>query len=132
MARVHVAVGVLRNTAGEILISLRAPDAHQGNLWEFPGGKVEPGEAVEVALAREFREELGIEIGPARAFVEIAHDYVDKAVLLDVWLIDSFSGIPEGLEGQALVWCPPGDLGHYEFPAANVPIVEACRRLRQD
>ena len=129
MKRVHVAVGVLRNSAGEILISLRHPDSHQGNLWEFPGGKVEQGESVQAALLRELREELGIVIGASSPLVEIAHDYPDKSVLLDVWLIDSFSGEPHGAEGQALAWCAPDRLKEYAFPAANDPIVEACLQL---
>ena len=130
MSRVHVAVGVLRNPDGDILISLRHPDSHQGNLWEFPGGKVEAGETVQQALAREFREELGVEIGPSRAFIEIVHDYSDKAVLLDVWLIESFSGEPVGREGQPLAWCSPGALDSYTFPAANAAIVAACADLK--
>lgn len=130
MARVHVAVGVIRNRHGQILISRRHPDSHQGDLWEFPGGKVESGETVQQALARELREELGIDIGPCGALIEIAHDYADKSVLLDVWLIESFTGEPIGLEGQALAWCPPEQLDQYEFPAANAPIVAACLDLR--
>ena len=129
MKRVHVAVGVLRNEAGEILISYRHPDLHQGGLWEFPGGKVESGETVQQALARELHEELGISIGPCEALIEVVHDYSDKAVLLDVWLIQSFEGEPRGREGQALAWCPPDRLEDYDFPAANDPIAAACREL---
>ncbi len=129
MSTVHVAVGVVLNGHGEILISRRHLDSHQGGLWEFPGGKVESGESVQTALARELEEELGIVVETARALIEVSHDYGDKHVLLDVWVVESFSGAAEGREGQPLAWCPPGDLARYEFPAANHPIVEACLQL---
>lgn len=129
MPRVHVAVGVIVNTRGEILISRRHADSHQGGLWEFPGGKVEPGESVVEALQRELQEELGIDVLASRALLEVHHDYADKQVLLDVWLIDEFSGQAVGREGQPLCWCLPAELSRYDFPAANQPVVEACQRL---
>ena len=84
MADVHVAVGVILDAANRILITRRHDKAHQGGLWEFPGGKVEPEESVERALARELREELGIEAGDVASLVVVQHDYGDKSVLLDV------------------------------------------------
>jgi 8-oxo-dGTP diphosphatase len=129
MDRLHVAVGVILNHQGEILISQRHLDSHQGGLWEFPGGKVEAGESVQQALGRELREELGIRISGARALLEVQHDYPDKQVLLDVWLIDHFSGEAKGREGQPLHWCRPCALVDFEFPEANHPIVEACLAL---
>lgn len=132
MAAVHVAVGVVQNALGEILISRRADDAHQGGLWEFPGGKVEAGEDVVTALDRELREELGIRIELASPLLEVHHDYADKSVCLDVWLVSCFSGEATGLEGQPLVWCLPEALHQYDFPAANIPILEACQVLPAD
>jgi 8-oxo-dGTP diphosphatase len=129
MSRLHVAVGVIRNSAGEILISKRHQDSHQGGLWEFPGGKLEPGETVFEALQRELLEELGIHVLSAQALVLIDHDYKDKAVSLDVWLVDDFEGNAEGREGQPLEWVLPAQLGVYQFPAANEPIVRACQSL---
>ena len=129
MSRVHVAVGVILGPAGDILISKRHDDSHQGGLWEFPGGKVEPGESVEAALDRELHEELGIRVTSCRALIEVHHDYTDKEVFLDVWLIDGFSGEPLGREGQPLAWCAPASLADFDFPAANQPIVEACLAL---
>ncbi len=129
MSEVHVAVGVVRNEDGEVLISLRHPDSHQGGLWEFPGGKVEAGESLQVALARELREELGIEAGALAPLLEVRHDYGDKQVLLDVWLVESFSGEARGLEGQAVRWVKPGKLHDYDFPAANYPILQAVSAL---
>lgn len=129
MPRVHVAVGVIVNRRGEILISQRHADSHQGGLWEFPGGKVEPGESVVEALQRELQEELGIEVRGSRPLLEVVHDYADKQVRLDVWLIDQFTGNANGQEGQPLRWCIPAELPRFDFPAANQPIVEACLRL---
>jgi 8-oxo-dGTP diphosphatase len=125
----HVAVGVILDAERNILITRRAPDAHQGDLWEFPGGKVEAGESVAEALTRELREELGITIGRTSALLQIRHDYGDKTVLLDVHVVWEFSGEARPLEGQPMMWVPPGELGDYTFPAANVPIVEAVGKL---
>jgi 8-oxo-dGTP diphosphatase len=127
MEPVHVAVGVIVSDT-RILISRRARESHQGGLWEFPGGKVEAGESVQLALARELEEELGIQIGPVTPLLELRHDYGDKSVLLDVWLVESFCGLARGCEGQPLLWVTPAELGSYDFPAANVPIVEAVKK----
>ena len=128
-ALVHVAVGVIVDGAGGILLAKRHRDSHQGGLWEFPGGKLEQGEDVQTALCRELREELDIVVEVATALVRIEHDYGDKRVLLDTWLVEKFSGSPAGLEGQALAWVSVAELRDYEFPAANVAIVEACETV---
>ena len=129
MALVHVAVGVILDADRNILITRRAPDAHQGDLWEFPGGKVEAGETITQALARELREELGIVIGRTSALLEVRHDYGDKSVLLDAHVVWEFSGEARALEGQPMAWVAPAELGGYSFPAANMPIVAAIARL---
>ena len=121
--RLHVAVGVIV-VDGLVLIARRPAHLHQGGRWEFPGGKVEAGEGVEQALARELGEELGLTVGAARPFMEIAFDYPERSVLLDTWLVEEVAGAPRGLEGQELRWVAPGELGDYEFPEANRPIVE--------
>ena len=127
MKRVHVAAAVIRGQDGRILLAKRPDHLHQGGLWEFPGGKVESGESVRAALARELKEELGIELQSARPLIKVRHDYPDKQVLLDVWEVSSFSGEPHGAEGQSLSWAAPRELGSYQFPAANLPIVSAAR-----
>jgi len=124
---VHVAVGVIRDSLGNVLVARRHGHRHQGGLWEFPGGKVEPGETVREALRRELREELSIQVEAARPLIQIAHDYGDRRVLLDVWQVDAFSGQPQGLEGQPLRWATPDGLTGLDFPAANQPIVTAAR-----
>lgn len=125
----HVAVGVIFDAAGNILISLRHADAHQGGLWEFPGGKLEAGETVQQALRRELQEELGIDAVVDEPIVQIRHEYSDKSVLLDVWSVREFSGEAEGREGQSLRWVSVAELGKIEFPEANYPIVELLAAL---
>ena len=90
------------------------------------------GESLATALARELREELGIDIGRTSALLEIHHDYGDKRVLLDVHVVWEFSGIATGLEDQPLVWVAPAELEQYRFPAANVPILGALSELLSD
>jgi len=130
MKRVHVAAGVIRDDAGNILIAKRPDHLHQGGLWEFPGGKVDAGETVERALARELLEELGITPTVISPLLEVRHDYPDKSVLLDVWNVTGFDGQPHGREGQAIEWVLQERLQDYEFPQANRPIID--RILGQD
>ncbi len=121
----HVAVGVVLNAVGDVLIAHRPAHKHQGGLWEFPGGKVEPGESVQQALRRELKEELAIDAGDIQPLIKINHDYGDTRVLLDVWRVTGFSGAPRGSEGQAIRWVPLCKLCNYDFPAANRSIVQA-------
>ncbi|MFM8331162.1 MAG: Nudix family hydrolase [Candidatus Methylumidiphilus sp.] len=123
----HVAVGVVRNRSGEVLIAQRPVRKHQGGLWEFPGGKVEPGETADSALRRELREELGIAVEQASPLIKLSHAYPDRVVLLDVWQVETFSGQVSGLEGQPIRWVAPDALPQFGFPAANRPIVAAAR-----
>lgn len=124
-----MAVGVILDATRRVLVSRRAQDAHQGGLWEFPGGKVEPGESLAAALCRELHEELGIDIGRTSALLEVRHDYGDKRVFLDVHVVWDFVGEARPREGQPLAWVLPGELADYEFPAANLPIVAAVSEL---
>ena len=126
---VHVAVGVVLNARGEVLIALRDEQRHQGGLWEFPGGKLEPGEDTARALARELLEEVHLQVEGAAPLLEIHHDYGDKRVFLDVWLVERFSGDALGREGQPLRWVPMRDLATYDFPAANAAIVKKLQTL---
>jgi len=123
----HVAVGVIRGGDGSILITERAKHAHQGGLWEFPGGKVEAGESVQDALRRELLEEIGIGVEAATPLIKIRHDYGDRHVLLDVWNVTAFSGDAKPCEGQAMRWVTPDNLVDFNFPAANQPIIKAAQ-----
>ncbi|MCB1750603.1 MAG: Nudix family hydrolase [Gammaproteobacteria bacterium] len=123
----HVAVAVIQDDRGRILLSRRADHVHQGGLWEFPGGKLKSGETLEQALKREIREELGIDIHSHAPLIRVNHRYPERSVLLDVHRITTFSGIPCGREGQPLVWVTPEMMPHYPMPAADRPIVSALR-----
>ena len=120
-------MGVIKDRDGRILISLRHDSVHQGGLWEFPGGKVEPGESVKQALARELREELSISVQEIVPLIGIKHQYADLDVFLDVWTVTLFLGEPMGLEGQTIKWVSPEQLTAYAFPEANYPIISAAK-----
>ncbi|GBE48539.1 8-oxo-dGTP diphosphatase [bacterium BMS3Bbin12] len=127
MESIHVAAAAILDARGRVLIARRAPDAPQGGLWEFPGGKLEPGESVEQALHRELDEELGIGVEDARPLIRIRHAYPDRTVLLDVWRVDRYRGTPSGRQGQPLEWVLPQDPGARVFPAADRPVLTALR-----
>jgi 8-oxo-dGTP diphosphatase len=123
----HVVAAVVTNNSNEVLLSLRPPHVHQGGKWEFPGGKVESGEKTRQALDRELDEELGIVPVTARPKICLLHDYPDKSVILDVWHVDTFTGLPHGREGQEIKWVKPDELIHLKFPAANIPVINSIR-----
>jgi 8-oxo-dGTP diphosphatase len=127
MHLLQVAVGVVKNSEGKILISHRHAALHQGGLWEFPGGKIEPSETVEVALARELKEEMSIDVIDAAPLITIRHHYPDRYVQLNVFLVEKFTGVAENCEGQPFEWVAAYELDRYEFPAANRPIVAAAK-----
>jgi len=96
-------------------------------LWEFPGGKLEPGETLLAALRRELWEELAIDVQAAEPLLRVGHAYSDRRVLLDVWQVNDYRGDARGHEGQELRWVEPAALGQFDFPAANRVILAALR-----
>jgi 8-oxo-dGTP diphosphatase len=122
----QVAVGVVKNATGQLLISLRDKSSHQGGLWEFPGGKIEAGETAEAALTRELKEELDIIAHTAMPLISVKHQYPGLAVQLHVFLVEHFSGEPKSCEGQPFKWADPAELTHYAFPEANRAIIAAA------
>ena len=126
---VHVAVGVVVNRERQVLIARRHDNQHQGGLWEFPGGKVMPGEDVRQALRRELMEEVNIETRESAPLLKIHHDYGDKRVLLDVWYVSVFSGQADGCEGQPVKWISIEEFDQHDFPAANAEIISQVRSL---
>lgn len=121
---IDVAVAVVIDDAEQVLISFRHPELHQGNLWEFPGGKCEPGESVETALHRELLEELNVQVRASFPLKTIRFEYPDKSVRLHVRRVTEFTGDVQGMEGQAFQWRPLADLKAEDFPAANAPIIK--------
>ncbi len=98
-----------------------------GGLWEFPGGKLEPGESVAECIVREIREELGIEIAVGAHLISIDHTYPDFSMTLIVHNCQHLSGIPQPIECDEVKWVEVTELDNYEFPRANSVIIEAIR-----
>jgi len=114
---------------GKILITQRHTSAHLGGLWEFPGGKCEPGETFEQCLVREIQEELGMEVEVGRLFEEISHTYAEKAVHLKFFICKFISGIPQPLDCAAFKWIEKAEMAEFEFPAADARLLEKLREL---
>ena len=121
----HVAVGVLRRPDGRVLAAERLPGRHLAGQWEFPGGKLEPGETARAALERELREEVGVEVIDARPLIRFPCNYPDRRVLLEVFDVSAWRGRPHGREGQAIDWAAPEDLRRFDLVAGASPIVAA-------
>lgn len=123
----RVAAAVIRRADGAVLLSLRRPGQHQGGRWEFPGGKLRPGESPLAALQRELDEELDIRIEPTavRPLIEVHHAYPELSVHLSVSEVFGFRGEPRGCEGQRIGWFGPAEMRTLDFPAANQPILAA-------
>jgi 8-oxo-dGTP diphosphatase len=122
---IHVVAGAVMDAAGRVLIAQRPPAKHLAGGWEFPGGKLEPGEERLAGLARELQEELGIAIATPRPLIRVRHAYPSREVLLDVWIVRHYRGEPRGLDGQALRWCTRDELAEVELLPADGPIVRA-------
>lgn len=122
---VDVVAGVIRDARGRVLLARRTEGRDLAGLWEFPGGKHEPGESAEAALQRELHEELGIEVEVGAPLINVPQAYPDKRLRLDVRSIRHWHGHARGLEGQALVWVPPPKLASYAMPPADRPVVAA-------
>jgi A/G-specific adenine glycosylase len=122
-----IGVGVVLNGAGEVLIDQRLPQGLLGGLWEFPGGKQEPGEAIEATIARELREELAIEAAVGEELITLEHAYSHKKLRFVVHLCSWLSGEPRPLASQQVRWVRPERLGEFPFPAANARIIAALQ-----
>jgi len=123
---VSVVVGIIIDSSSQILITKRALHLHQGGLWEFPGGKIEPDETPEQALKRELKEEIDVDVCDQKWLGSIEHQYPDKQVCLHVYQVTAFSGEPKMIDGQlGLQWVSLSDLdaGLYPLPAPNLHIL---------
>ena len=131
IARIHVVAGVIYNPERDkVLIAKRPIASHQGGLWEFPGGKVAPGEKAYQALCRELVEELDIVVTAASAMFSEDYNYPDKKIRLDIWKVEGFTGAARGNEGQEVSWVALDRLDAYSFPAANRSILAWIRSAK--
>ena len=120
-----IGVGVVINDAGEVLIDQRLNEGLLGGLWEFPGGKQEPGELIADTVCRELREELAIEVRVEQELIKLDHAYSHKKLRFEVHLCRWLSGDPQPLASQQVRWVKPSELADYPFPAANSRIISA-------
>ena len=126
---IHVVAAIIwqPGSSDRFLISKRQKGKHLQDYWELPGGKMESGESRRQALDRELREEINIVPVKASSFKQVNHKYEDRNILLDVWEVSSFKGEVESREGQEVRWVAVGQLAKYQFPAADIPIIEAIK-----
>lgn len=121
----HVVAGALFDDHGRVLIAQRPPGKHMAGGWEFPGGKLEPGEDRFEGLRRELIEEIGVEISSAEPLIAYEHRFADRAVFLDLWWVNEYSGVPQSLDSQALKWVHLHELGEVGLLEADRPMIPA-------
>ncbi len=128
MDHFNVAAGILCDSKGRVLIAERLGGGPFNGLWEFPGGKIGPGESAERALSRELAEELGIEVTESSSFMNLRHEYDDRIVSIEFFIVSRWNCNPVGREGQELRWVPSEFLDAAELLPADVPVVTALQQ----
>lgn len=129
MKTLYVVAVALIDADGRVLLAQRPEGKSMAGMWEFPGGKIENGEAPQAALRREINEELGLNLCESclapLTFVE--HEYEDFRLLMLLYGCRNWEGIPTPLEGQNLTWKRPNEMGALPMPPADIPLVVALR-----
>ena len=123
----HVVAGLLLDTTGRVLLAQRPAGKHLAGFWEFPGGKLEPGETPLDGLVRELREELGITLKQARPLIAVPWTYGDRELLLDAWFVEQWLDEPQSLEGQPLKWLVPALVEPMTLAPADRVILAALK-----
>jgi len=124
-----VAAGILCDPEGRVLIAERLGDGPFHGMWEFPGGKIGANETAIDALSRELAEELGIEIAACESFINLRHEYDDRVVTIEFFIVNKWNREPVGVEGQALRWVPKSQLNTTELLPADKPVVAALQQI---
>jgi mutator protein MutT len=124
---IQVAAGLVFH-GSKLLITQRRLQDHLGGLWEFPGGKLEPGESFSECLVSELREELGIEVRVHGDIEDITHAYPEKTVRLKFFRCELSRGVAKPIHCHAVAWITRDDLDSYEFPAADGKLLETLRK----
>lgn len=129
MRTLLVSAVALIDADGRVLLAQRPPGKSLAGLWEFPGGKVEPGETPEACLIRELKEELGIDTWKSclAPLTFASHSYEDFHLLMPLFACRRWEGIPRPQEGQTLAWVPPARLRDYPMPPADLPLIPILR-----
>lgn len=129
MRHFDVAAGILCDSFGRVLIAERLGDGPFHGMWEFPGGKISSDETAPQALSRELAEELGVEVTVFSSFMNLRHEYDDRIVTIEFFLVSKWSNKPVGREGQALRWVPKNKLNASQLLPADVAVVEALQQM---
>ncbi|HSK38663.1 MAG TPA: (deoxy)nucleoside triphosphate pyrophosphohydrolase [Arenibaculum sp.] len=126
-----VVAAALVDVDGRVLLARRPPGKPMAGLWEFPGGKVHPGETPEAALVRELREELAVDTAASclAPFTFASHAYEDFHLLMPLYVCRIWQGTPTPLEGQEVAWARPNEMGRLPMPPADKPLVAMLRDL---
>jgi 8-oxo-dGTP diphosphatase len=127
--RIQVVAGILRADDGRVLLAERKNDQLFQGLWEFPGGKADAAETPEQALCRELHEELGIDVTRFKRLVSIDHDYTDRLVHIDFFLVTAWRGDLRAMDGQEVRWVLPGEIDKRDVLPADVEVVDVLRSL---
>lgn len=129
MKTLLVSAVALVDADGRILLAQRPAGKTMAGLWEFPGGKVEPGETPEVALIRELQEELGVDTWQSclAPLSFASHSYDDFHLIMPLFICRKWQGVPQAREGQALKWVRAADLRNYPMPPADIPLIPILR-----
>ena len=128
LTRLNVAAGILVDAEGRVLVAERLGDGAFHGMWEFPGGKIHDGETAEGALVRELAEEIGVENGQFESFMRLEHEYPDRHVTIEFFLVSGWRNEPEGREGQGLRWVRVAELDEVDLLPADEPVVAALKR----
>ena len=121
---IDVVCGVIENDSGEFLACLRPTGKHLGGLWEFPGGKVDPGESLESALVRELREELTVQVEVGPALSPVIWNYGDRTIRLLPFHCRIIAGELRAVEHEQIIWCRPENFNDLTWAAADLPILQ--------
>ena len=127
--RIRVVAGILRDGEGRVLLAEHLNDSTFKGLWEFPGGKIDAPEALESGLCRELAEELGIVVTKFERLASVEHDYPDRLVHIDFFLVTEWRGEIRPMDGQALRWLSPAQIIKDELMPANAPLVDVLQSL---
>ena len=128
MPTIAVVAAALFDAQGRVLISQRPAGKELAGRWEFPGGKIDAGEAPHAALVRELREELGVKVQAAQPLVALEHDYPTRRVQLSLYVVERYDGVPQALDGQTLKWVAVADLDLEDILEADRPFIEALQQ----